>query len=544
MSEAYESTVRLSFDVRAGLVMRQIHHWAALRVPRRDRGPPVPHLLHRRVPAAARDQLDRRRDAADARDLQGSPATRCPTICCRAPVCASRLDPAPDPVRRHLARVLASSAASSPRASSSPASSSSTSLIPAAIAALLGVHLAILWRQKHTQFPARAAASTTSSARGCGRRTRRRHRLFAHRRRGARRSAASRRSTRSGCTALRPGAVTHRGAARLVPRLDRRRAAHPPPASCKFGDTVSEMFWPAVVFPALTFGLLYPWPFLERRFTHDTPSTTCSTGRVTGRCARDRCRGPDLLLVLLLAGAQDILAQHLDVGLSSVLWTFRILLVVLPVLLGGLKLEAVPRPASRTPFRARSRPRRAAGCVERDQATAPGRPDRARSHRPGVTSGQAVRSRSLGTSAKTGGTPRGRARRPPRRIDRAVHGAFGDQGVGQVAPHDDGADEGEDGADDDGEVDAVDERVLRAAVSTFAPAPAASTRRGARRRSTCARPTLVGRAEAAERTARSRSRSATRRRCRAPRCRARRRARASRRSSPNPRRPAAAAPPT
>ena len=30
MSQAYESTVRLSFDVRAGLVMRQIHHWAAL----------------------------------------------------------------------------------------------------------------------------------------------------------------------------------------------------------------------------------------------------------------------------------------------------------------------------------------------------------------------------------------------------------------------------------------------------------------------------------------------------------------------------------
>jgi ubiquinol-cytochrome c reductase cytochrome b subunit len=30
VSEAYESVVDLSFDVRAGLVMRQIHHWAAL----------------------------------------------------------------------------------------------------------------------------------------------------------------------------------------------------------------------------------------------------------------------------------------------------------------------------------------------------------------------------------------------------------------------------------------------------------------------------------------------------------------------------------
>jgi len=30
MSEAYESTMNLSFDVRGGLLMRQIHHWSAL----------------------------------------------------------------------------------------------------------------------------------------------------------------------------------------------------------------------------------------------------------------------------------------------------------------------------------------------------------------------------------------------------------------------------------------------------------------------------------------------------------------------------------
>src|SRR4029077_9122082 len=30
MSEAYASTLRISFDIRGGLLMRQIHHWAAL----------------------------------------------------------------------------------------------------------------------------------------------------------------------------------------------------------------------------------------------------------------------------------------------------------------------------------------------------------------------------------------------------------------------------------------------------------------------------------------------------------------------------------
>ena len=30
MSEAYKSTVDISFDIRAGLIIRQIHHWSAL----------------------------------------------------------------------------------------------------------------------------------------------------------------------------------------------------------------------------------------------------------------------------------------------------------------------------------------------------------------------------------------------------------------------------------------------------------------------------------------------------------------------------------
>jgi ubiquinol-cytochrome c reductase cytochrome b subunit len=30
MSQAYQSTLHISFDVRGGLLMRQIHHWAAL----------------------------------------------------------------------------------------------------------------------------------------------------------------------------------------------------------------------------------------------------------------------------------------------------------------------------------------------------------------------------------------------------------------------------------------------------------------------------------------------------------------------------------
>ena len=67
MSEAFSSTLHLSFEVRGGLLMRQIHHWAALIFMAVDRHAHDAHLLHGRVPQAARGQLGRRLPAADPR---------------------------------------------------------------------------------------------------------------------------------------------------------------------------------------------------------------------------------------------------------------------------------------------------------------------------------------------------------------------------------------------------------------------------------------------------------------------------------------------
>ena len=36
-----------------------------------------------------------------------------------------------------------------------------------------------------------------------------------------------------------------------------------------FGYTVSENFWPAILFPSIAFGVLTLWPWIERRFTGD-----------------------------------------------------------------------------------------------------------------------------------------------------------------------------------------------------------------------------------------------------------------------------------
>ena len=53
MSRAYESTLYITFDVRGGLFVRQVHHWSALLFMLSLTMPHVPHVLHRRVPQAA-----------------------------------------------------------------------------------------------------------------------------------------------------------------------------------------------------------------------------------------------------------------------------------------------------------------------------------------------------------------------------------------------------------------------------------------------------------------------------------------------------------
>ena len=53
MSEAFASTMHISFEVRGGLLIRQIHHWAALIFLAGDVRAHDARVLHRRVPQAA-----------------------------------------------------------------------------------------------------------------------------------------------------------------------------------------------------------------------------------------------------------------------------------------------------------------------------------------------------------------------------------------------------------------------------------------------------------------------------------------------------------
>ena len=107
MSEAYASTLDISFDIRGGLLMRQIHHWAALFFVAAI----SVHLLRVFFTGAFRKpretQLDHRRRAADpgaARRFRRLLAARRPALWHRPPDRPGHH--ALHPCRRHLPVLL------------------------------------------------------------------------------------------------------------------------------------------------------------------------------------------------------------------------------------------------------------------------------------------------------------------------------------------------------------------------------------------------------------------------------------------------------
>ena len=104
--QAYASTLDISFDVRGGLLMRQIHHWAAgCSSPRSSI-----HLLRVFFTGAFRKPREINWLIGvvllTLGLLEGFPATRCPTTCCPARACGCRRHPAGHPGGRHVPGVL------------------------------------------------------------------------------------------------------------------------------------------------------------------------------------------------------------------------------------------------------------------------------------------------------------------------------------------------------------------------------------------------------------------------------------------------------
>jgi len=339
MTEAYRSGLELSFDVRAGLVMRQMHHWAALlflasivvhlgrvfftgafRRPRELNWMIGVTLLVLAMfnGFAGYSLLDDQ--------LSGTGLRIAYSIALSIPLVGTWVTsllfggefPGPDIIERlYVIHIL---------------------LIPAAIAGLLTAHLAILVRQKHTQFPGPGRSEDnvvgtrlwpTYAAKALG--------LFF--------LVAAVVSFLGGVFQINPiwiygpfdpAEVSSAsqpdwymgwldGALRIMPGWETRA----------FGYEVPNPFFPGVLMAGLTFTALYAWPLLEARVTGDH-AVHHLADRPRQRPVRTALGVACLAfyLVCFLGGASDVLAQTFGLSVNAILWTFRVAVVVAPLVAG------------------------------------------------------------------------------------------------------------------------------------------------------------------------------------------------------------------
>ncbi len=335
MSEAYRSALDLSFDVRAGLVMRQIHHWAALlfnaaivvhlarvfftgafRRPREINWMIGVTLLILAVfnGFAGYSLLDDQ--------LSGTGLRIAYSIALSIPVVGTWITsllfggefPGSDIINRlYVIHIL---------------------ILPALIAILLSAHLFLVVRHKHTHFagPGRLENNVVGE---------RMWPTYASKALGLFFLTASVLCFLGGLVQINPiwvfgpfnpsevSAASQPdwymgwldGALRIMPGWEIRA----------FGFEIPNPFFPGVLLATITFALLYLWPFLEARVTRDYAEHHI-VDRPRQRPVRTALGAAALSFysVLFLGAASDVIASNFHVSVNAVLWSFRIAVIVLP----------------------------------------------------------------------------------------------------------------------------------------------------------------------------------------------------------------------
>jgi len=336
---AYESVVRLSFDVRAGLVMRQIHHWAALVFIAAI----VAHLCRIFFTGAFRRP----------REINWIIGVTLLTLAIFNGFTGYSL---PDDLLSGTGlRIAYSIAQSIPLVGTwiafllfggkydSPQITGRLFIIhvlfiPALIGILLGAHLGIIWRQKHTQFPGPGRTEgnvvgekmwPTYMAKSIG--------LFF--------GVTSVLAALGGLVQINPvwqygPYVPYAVSSPAQPDwylgwLEGALRIFPPWEIRAFGYEIPNPFFPAVLLPGLTFGLLYVWPFLEAWATDDRlPHHLLDRPRDRPLRTAFGAAALSFYTVLLAAGSNDLIAKWFQVPVESITWMFRVLLFVLPLVVG------------------------------------------------------------------------------------------------------------------------------------------------------------------------------------------------------------------
>jgi quinol---cytochrome-c reductase cytochrome b subunit len=368
MSEAYRSVVELSYDVRAGLVMRQAHHWAAIVFIAAI----VVHLLRVFFTGAFRRP----------REINWIVGV---TLLILAFFNGFTGYSLPDDLLSGTGlRIAYSIALSVPLVGTwiaflifggeFPAEAiiprlfvTHILLVPAAIVVLLSVHLALIWRQKHTDFPVRGRRESnvvgpklwpTYAAFSTG--------LFF--------AVSAVIMAMGGLVQVNPVWVYGPFRVSEVPSpaqpdwwlgwLEGALRIFPPWETRALSYEIPNPFYPAVLMPTVTFGALYLWPFLEARFTGDRwPHHLLERARDHPVRTAFGSTALTFFVLLQLAASNDLIAHRFSASVATVSWAFRILVPVLPLILGyatyrlmtALKASSVERFAE-LPLRAVVRP--------------------------------------------------------------------------------------------------------------------------------------------------------------------------------------------
>jgi ubiquinol-cytochrome c reductase cytochrome b subunit len=101
--------------------------------------------------------------------------------------------------------------------------------------------------------------------------------------------------------------------------------------------TIANQFFPAVLFPGLIFAVLYAWPFLEARVTGDREEHHL-LDRPRDRPVRTAIGAAAIagLVLLLIAGSDDVFVTEFDWSIVFVRNVERVLFFVLPPVVGLL----------------------------------------------------------------------------------------------------------------------------------------------------------------------------------------------------------------
>lgn len=340
MSAAYASGLHISFDVRTGLVMRQMHHWAALMFV----AAMVVHLLRVFFTGAYRrpremnwiigvnllilsifngllgySLLDDLLSATGLR-VAYNMLLSIPFI---GPLAANLLFgdrfPGDDLIPRFFViHVL---------------------LLPAVIVGLLSAHLALVWYQKHTQFKGHRRREDNVIG----------TRLFptyATKALGLFFLVSGMLALLGGLVQINPiwvfgpfesakvsAAVTSAaqpdwymgwldGILRVIPGWETR----------VFGLTLPNPFWGGVVVPGITFTVMMLWPFLEPKWTKDRDAhNLLERPRDNPFRAAIGAAVVTFYTILTFAGSNDVLATIFHVAPESITVAFRWMLIVFPI---------------------------------------------------------------------------------------------------------------------------------------------------------------------------------------------------------------------